>query len=152
MVPGQRHPNRTPRTLTRNSLIAGGSSPLASIQSSRHRHTHTRLNSPHSGTTNRDGETPIRLSRHQHSVCWSERQRMGTPVLETPESNNHSVHRLAEDDPSYVVRRCLFPNSPALSRPKHKHHSTVTDDNTAELDSELVCIKTNASKRRLKRL
>ena len=41
MAPQQRHPGRTPRTLTRNSLSSSGNSPLTSIQSSRSRHRHS---------------------------------------------------------------------------------------------------------------
>ena len=41
MVPQQRHPGRTPRTLKRSSLASSGNSPLTSIQSSRSRHRHS---------------------------------------------------------------------------------------------------------------
>ena len=149
-APGQRHSNRTPCTVTRQSLANCGNSPLTSVQCSRHRHT--RLNSPR-GERNTDGETPIRLPRyhHHHSLCRSERQSAGSPLFQTPEHAASDAYTTTDDELSYMVRRCLFPNSPALSRQKQTCHPVTDCDNTQGMDSDLS-IKKTASRRRLKRL
>ena len=150
LVPGQRHPSQTPRTLTRNSLTNSGSSPLTSIQSSRHRHMHI-WNSPRSGSI-RDGETPVQLPRFHHSLYHSESQLVGSPVLRTPENSGLGMCGAVEDDPGYLVRRCLFPHSdtPARTRPKKTPYLTSSVNEETSVDVELF--KKSASKRRLKRL
>ena len=155
----QRHPGRTPHTLTRSSLSSRGNSPLTSIQSSRSRHRHsTRArHSPLSGSTTRDGETPLRLPRSQHHSFYrcSERHITGSPLLETPDNSDFDVRVLAqvmEDEAAYLVRRCLFPYSDApVSKPNRPHYSSPANDDTTAMDTGLV-IKKSASKRRLKRL
>lgn len=147
MVPRQRHSNRTPRTLTRNSLAANsGNSPLTSIQSSRRRNTHAR-NSPRSGSV-REGETPVRLPHFHHSLY--EKQLMGSPTLKTPNNSSPGIRGPIEDDASYMVRRCLFPHADAPSLKPPPHYTASCGDGIP-METELI-IKTSASKRRLKRL
>ena len=159
MAPQQRHPGRTPRTLTRSSLASSGNSPLTSIQSSRSRHRHSARarHSPHSGSTTRDGETPLRLPRSQHHSFYrcGERHLTGSPLLETPDNSDFDVHgsaQVMEDETSHQFRRCLFPYSDTpASKPNRPHYPSPADDDTAAMDTGLVIMK-SASKRRLKRL
>ena len=164
MAPQQRHPGRTPRTLTRSSLASSGNSPLTSIQSSRSRHRHSARaqHSPLSGSTTRDGETPLRLPRSQHHSFYhefhshyrcGERHLTGSPLLETPDNGDSDAHgsaQVMEDEAGYLVRRCLFPYSDT-SKPNRPHYPSPADEDTATMDTGLV-IKKSASKRRLKRL
>lgn len=158
IVPGQRHTtNRTPRTLTRNSLSHNTNSPLASIQSSRQRHTAQRIHTPQSDDV-RDGETPVRLSLFQQRSLYGSRrqQRVGSPILQTPDNDGHGV---TDDDSThvYLVRRCLFPHDQSLSNAHQKQqqhqrcHTLVDHDSSTVRDCDLTLEK-SASKRRLKRL
>ena len=154
MAPKQRHPGRTPRTLTRNSLSSSGNSPLTSIQSSRSRHRHSARarHSPLSGSTIRDGETLLRLPRFkQHSLYrCSEKHLTGSPLLETPDNSDFDVRgsaQVMEDETSHQFRRCLFPYSDTpASKPNRPHFPSPADDDTSAMDTELVT-KKSASKR-----
>ena len=99
MAPQQRHPGRTPHTLAWSSLSRSGNSPLTSIQysGSRHRHRARAWHSPLSGSTTRDGETPLRLPRSQQLslYCCSERHLTGSHLLETPDNSDFDVRGLA---------------------------------------------------------
>ena len=157
MAPQQRQPGRTPRTLTRSSLASIGNSPLTSIQSSRSRHRHSARarHSPLSGSTTRDGETPLRLPHsQQHSLYrCGERHLTGSPLLETPDNGDSDIcgsAQVMDDEAVYLVRRCLFPYSDT-SKPSRPHYPSPADEDTATMDTGLV-IKKSASKRRLKRL
>ena len=153
VLPGQRHANQTPQTLTRNSLAEIACSPLASIQSSRQRHArHALLNSPY-GSTSRSGETPVQLPRYGRSLRRSGRHAQ-SPALQTPEGVSRHFHRPTDEDSGYTVRRCLFPHSPSLSQHKQLHHTTSTsplDDRQTVVNTDLSITK-SATKRRLKRL
>ena len=159
MAPQQRHPGRTPRTLTRNFLSSSRNSPLTSIQSSRSRHRHSARarHSPLSGSTTRDRETPLRLPRfQQHSLYrCSEKHLNGSPLLETPDNSDFDVRgsaQVMEDETSHQFRRSLFPYSDTpASKPNRPHYTSPSNEGTAAMDTELV-VKKSASKRRLKRL
>ena len=159
MAPQQRHPGRTPSTLTRNSLSSSGNSPLTSIQSSRSRHRHSARarHSPLSGSTTRDRETPLRLPRfQQHSLFrCSEKHLTGSPLLETPDNSDFDVRgsaQVMEDETSHQFRRSLFPYSDTpASKPNRPHYTSPSNEDTLAMDTELV-VKKSASKRRLKRL
>ena len=159
MAPQQRHPGRTPRTLTRNSLVSSGNSPLTSIQSSRSRHRHSARarHSPLSGSTTRDRETPLRLPRfQQHSLYrCSEKHLTGSPLLETPDNSDFDVRgsaQVMEDETSHQFRRSLFPYSDTpASKPNRPHYTSTSNEDTLAMDTELV-VKKSASKRCLKRL
>ena len=159
MAPQLRHPGRTPRTLTRNSLASSGNSPLTSIQSSRSRHRHSARArySPLSGSTTRDGETLLLLPRFKQHALYrcSEKHLTGSPLLETPDNSDFDVRgstQVMEDETSHQFRRWLFPYSDTpASKPNRPHFPSPADDDTSAMDTELV-VKKSASKRRLKRL
>ena len=159
MVPQQRHPGRTPRTLKQSSLASSGNSPLTSIQFSRSRHRHSARarHSPLSGSTTRDKETLLRLHRFkQHSLYHcSEKHLTGSPLLETPDNSDFDVcgsAQVMKDETSNQLKRCLFPYSDTpASKPNRPHYPSPADDNTSAMDTEFV-VKKSSSKRRLKTL
>ena len=74
-------------------------------------------------------------------------------MLATPENAYHRLYRGTEEDPGYVVRRCLFPHSPSLSQAQPRHLPTVPpDDDSSTTTDANFSVKKSASKRRLKRL